>query len=142
MVYSTVKHFVISAGADFRKIMEENLPFLEELAQVLLYKQEIFGQYQRELLLTILSDNSAIRQFINSVYLREIRQTLSDFYEQGKKEGYINSELSTETLIHYSEIMRKGMVAESSLSKDLECNPKAAIGAEAPLSLRYTRQPG
>ena len=104
--------------------MEENLPFLEELAQVLLYKQEIFGQYQGELLLTIVSDKPTIRQFINSVYLREIRQTLSDFYEQGKKEGYINPELSTETLIRYSEIMRKGIAVESLLSGDSEHNLK------------------
>ncbi len=124
LVYATVKHFVTSAGADFRKIVEGNLPFLEKLEQVLLYKQEIFGQYQGELLQTIVSDNSEIRQFIDSVYLVEIRQTLNDFYEQGKRQGYINQELSAETLIRYSEIMRKGMAAESSLSKDPERNLK------------------
>lgn len=124
LVYATVKHFVIRAGADFRKIVEGNLPFLEKLEQVLLYKQEIFGQYQGELLQTIVSGNSEIRQFIDSVYLVEIRQTLNDFYEQGKRQGYISQELSAETLILYSEIMRKGMAAESSLSKDPERNLK------------------
>ena len=73
---------------------------------------------------TIVSDNSEIRQFIDSVYLVEIRQTLNDFYEQGKKQGYINPNLSAETLIRYSEIIRKGIAAESSLSKDPERNLK------------------
>ena len=124
LVHATVKHFFTSAGADFRKIVEGNLPFLEKLEQVLLYKQEIFGQYQGELLQTIVSDNSEIRQFIDSVYLLEIRQLLNDFYEQGKKQGYINPNLSAETLIRYSEIIRKGMAAESSLSKGPERNLK------------------
>ncbi len=124
LVHTAVKHFFTSAGADFRKIVGGNLPFLEKLEQVLLYKQEIFGQYQGELLQTIVSDNSEIRQFIDSVYLVEIRQTLNDFYEQGKKQGYINPNLSAETLIRYSEIIRKGIAAESSLSKDPERNLK------------------
>ncbi len=117
LVYATVKHFLTVTGAEFRNIVDGNLPFPEKLEQILLFKQDIFGQYQGELLQMIASD-SKIRQYIDSAYLVEIRQTINDFYEQGKRQGYINKELSTETLIRYSEIMRKGIAAESALSED------------------------
>ncbi|MFC1994672.1 TetR/AcrR family transcriptional regulator [Chloroflexota bacterium] len=120
LVRAVVKHFFTSAAADFRKIMDGNLPFLEKLEQIFLYKSEIVGQYQGELLQTIVSDDPEIRQFIDSVYLVEMRQYLIDFYEEGKRRGYVNPELSAETIILYSEILGKGMAAESRLSEDPE----------------------
>ncbi|MFC1991923.1 TetR/AcrR family transcriptional regulator [Chloroflexota bacterium] len=123
LVYATIKYFLTIAGAEFRKIVEGTHFFPEKLEQVLLFKQDIFGRYQGELLQTIVY-NSKIRQYIDSVYMVEIRQTINDFYEQGKRQGYIDKELSTEILIRYSEIIRKGVAADSALSEDSESNLK------------------
>ncbi|MDD4876725.1 MAG: TetR/AcrR family transcriptional regulator [Dehalococcoidales bacterium] len=122
MVYATVRYFLTSKLTDFRKVMEGNLTFLEKLEQILMYKEEIFGQYQGELLQEIISDNSEIQQFIDSVYLVEATQILNEFYEEGKKQGYINPELSIKTIMLYSEIIRKGIAGRSILSEDPERN--------------------
>ena len=124
LVRATIKYFLTSMMADFRKIMDGNLPFLEKLEQVILYKSEIFGQYQGELLQRIISDDPEIWQLVDSVYQVEIRQCLTDFYEDGKRQGYINQDLSTETIILFSEIMRRGLAAGSNLSVDPEHNLK------------------
>jgi AcrR family transcriptional regulator len=121
---ATVKYFLTGAAADLRKIFEGNLSFLEKMEQILLYKSEMLGQYQGELMQTIISEDPRIRQLIDTVYLVEIRQSIIDFYEEGKRQGYVNPELSTETIMLFSEIMRRGMAAESSLSEDPEQNRK------------------
>ena len=124
LVHATLKYFLTSILADFRKIMEGDLPFLEKLEQILLFKLDVVGRHQGELLQTIVSDDPEIRQLVDSVYKMEIKQCLIGFYEEGKKQGYINPELSTESIIHYSEIIREGMAAESSLSENPERNRK------------------
>jgi len=124
LVRATVKYFLTRAAADFRKIVEGGLPFMEKMEQVLLYKSDMFGQYQGELLQTIISEDPEIRQLVDSVSRVEITQYVIDFYEEGKRQGYINPELSTETIMRFSEITRKGMAAESSLSEDPEHNRK------------------
>jgi AcrR family transcriptional regulator len=124
LVRAAVKHFLTSTLADFRKIIEGDLPFLEKLEQIILYKSEIFGQYHGELLQTIVSDDPEIRQLVDSVYQVEVRRCLTDFYEDGKRQGYVNPELSTETIMLFSEIMRRGMAAGSSLSEDPQHNLK------------------
>jgi hypothetical protein len=58
------------------------------------------------------------------VYLTEIRQMVINFYEEGKRQGYVNPELSTETIMRYILIVRSGMAAESILSEDPEQNRK------------------
>ena len=124
LVRTAIKYFLTSAAADFRKIAEGDLPFMEKMAQVLLYKSDIFGQYQGELLQTIISEDPEIRQLVDSVSRVEITPYVIDFYEEGKRQGYINPEISTETLMRFSDITRKGMAAESSLSEDPEHNRK------------------
>ena len=124
LVRATVKYFLIDVAEDFRKIFEGDLPFLKKLEQILLYKSDMLGQYQGELMQTIISDDSEIRQLVDSVYLVEIRQCIIDFYEEGKQQGDVNPELSAETIMRFSEITRKGMAAESSLSEDPEHNRK------------------
>ena len=124
LVRATVKYFLDSTAADFRKIFEGDLSFLGKMEQILLYKSEMFGQYQGELLQTLISEDPEIRQLVDSVSRVEITPYVIDFYEEGKRQGYINPELPTEIIMRYSEIIRKGMVAESSLSEDPERNRK------------------
>lgn len=73
---------------------------------------------------TIISEDPQIRQFVDSIYLTEMKQVIVDFYEEGKKEGYINPELSTENIMRYMMIIRSGMATESILSEDPEHNRK------------------
>ncbi|MFC1986384.1 TetR/AcrR family transcriptional regulator [Chloroflexota bacterium] len=124
LVRAAVKCFLTGAAADFRKIVEGNLPFMEKLEQVLLYKSDMFEHYQGEFLQTLISEDPEIRQLVDSVSRVEITPYVIDFYEEGKRQGYINPELSTETIMRFSEITRRGMVVESSLSEDPERNRK------------------
>ena len=98
--------------------------FLEKMGQILLYKSDMLGRYQGELMQTIISEDPEIRQLVDSGYLVEMRQNIIDFYEEGKRQGYVNPELSTDTIMRYMLIVRSGMAAESILSEDPEHNRK------------------
>jgi len=124
LVRAAVKYFLAATAADFRKIFEGDLSFLEKMGQILLYKSDMLGQYQGELMQTIISEDPEIRHLVDSVYLVEMRQSIIDFYEEGKRQGYVNPELSTDTIMRYFEIVRKGMAAAYSLSEDPEHNRK------------------
>ena len=124
LVYATVKHFLTSTAADFSKIFKGDLSFLRKMEQMLSYKSDMLGQYQGEFMQTIISEDPGIRHIVDSVYMTEIRQVLINFYEEGKRQGYVNPELSTETIMRYILIVRSGMAAESILSEDAEHNLK------------------
>jgi len=134
LVRATVKYFLTSTAADFSKIFKGDLSFLGKMEQILLYKSDMLGQYQGEFMQTIISEDPEIRHIVDSVYLTEIRQMVINFYEEGKRQGHVNPELSTETIMRYSLIVRSGMAAESTLSEDPEHNRKM-IQELAPLFL-------
>jgi len=124
LVRAAIEYFLSSTLADVKNILTGNLPFMEKMEQILLYKSDMLGQYQGEFMQTIVSEDPEIRHIVDSVYLTEIRQSIIDFYEEGKRQGYVNPELSTETIMRYYELVRKGMAAGSSLSEDPEHNRK------------------
>jgi AcrR family transcriptional regulator len=134
LVRAAIEYFLNSTLADFKNILTVNLSFMEKMNQILLYKSDMLGQYQGEFMQAIISEDPEIRQFVNSVYMTEIMPVVMDFYEEGKRQGYVNPELSTENIIRYMLIIRSGMAAESILSEDPEHNRKM-IQELAPLFL-------
>jgi AcrR family transcriptional regulator len=124
LVRATVEFFFNSILVAFNNILSGNLSFMEKMERIISYKSNMLGQYQGEFMQAIISEDHEIRQFINSVYMTEIMPVIKDFYEEGKRQGYVNKELSTENIIRYMLIVRSGMAAESILSEDPEQNRK------------------
>ena len=124
LVKATIKYFLTNTAANFRSIMEGDLPYYKKLEQILLNKSELLGKYQGEFIQALISEDPEIRQLVSSIYDVELIPYVIEFYEEGKRQGYVNSELPTENILHYSEILRSGMAAESILSEDPEYNRK------------------
>ena len=122
LIRAAVKYFLTRTAAVFSEILKGDLSFLEKMQQILSYKSDMLGQYQGEFMQTVISEDPEIRYLVDSFYLTEIRQMIIDFYEEGKRQGYVNPELSTETIMRYLLIVRSGMAAESVLSEDPEHN--------------------
>ena len=112
LVRAAIEYFLNNTLADFKNILMGNLSFMEKMEQILSYKSDMLGHYQGEFMQAIISEDPEIRQFVNSVYMTEIMPVVMDFYEEGKRQGYVNPELSTETIIRYMLIVRSGMAAE------------------------------
>ena len=122
LMHTAVEYFLTSTAADFSRILKGDLSFLEKMEQVLSFKSDMLGQYQGEFMQTLISEDPEIRHLVDSFYLTEMRQMIIDFYEEGKRQGYVNPKLSTETIMRYLLIVRSGMAAESVLSEDAEHN--------------------
>ena len=124
LVRATIKYFLNSILADFKNILTDNLSFMGKMEQILYYKSNMVGQYQGEFMQAIISEDPEIRHIVDSVYMTELMPVIMGFYEEGKRQGYVNPELSTENIIRYMLIVRSGMAAESVLSEDPEQNRK------------------
>ena len=118
LVLAAVKYFLDSTAEDISEIFEGDHSFLEKMEKLLLFKSDMLGQYQGELMQTVISEDPEIRHLVDSVYLADMRQKVIDIYEEGKRQGYVNPELSTESIMRYLLIVRSGMAAESVLTED------------------------
>jgi hypothetical protein len=109
---------------DYQNVFQAGQSFEEKLLNILSFKSDLAGRTHGEFLLATTSDDPEIRRFLESEYIAETRRFVSDFLEEGKRQGYINPEITLETYIRFTEIIRKGINAESDLSVDPDYGTK------------------
>lgn len=119
-----VKKLLLSLLEEYRATIKGNRPFLERLDIILFDKTEIASQYQGELLQSVIQSDLEVHQFIESIWQKEVNHLTVDFFDEGKKQGYIDSRLPQEAILVYFEILRKGIYASSNLLENMERNTK------------------
>jgi AcrR family transcriptional regulator len=109
-----------------RSVIKSDRPFLEKLELIVLNKVETAGQYQGELMRTMIHDNPVMVQFMESLWTQEIEGLIRELVDEGKRLGYIDKELSWEAVWYYFEIIRKGALAGADLPVDIRVDGKLA----------------
>lgn len=115
LVREVIKTFLLSLVEKYRTIIKGEGTFMEKLELIVFDKTEMLSQYQGELMQTIIQSDPEIQQFVESLWQREVNQLMIDFFEEGKRQGYVNPELSREAILVYYEILRRGIFASSGL---------------------------
>lgn len=115
LVRQAIKTLFLSLLEKYRTIIKGEGTFLEKLELIVFDKMEILSQYQGELMQTIIRSDPEIQRFFESIWQREVNQLAIDFFEEGKRQGYVSQELSQEAILAYYEILRRGIFASSSL---------------------------
>ena len=65
-------------------------------------------------------------KFVESIWQGEINQLVIDFFDDGKKQGYVSQELSQEAISAFYEILRRGISSSPILKERMGANPKLA----------------
>jgi AcrR family transcriptional regulator len=115
LVRDVVKAQFLSMMEKFRTIIYSKDSFPEKLESIIFDKTEIASQFQGELVQTVLQVDSEMQKFIEDTLQQGGYQMTLDLLEEGKKEGYVSTELSKEALMIYLEILRKGISANVDL---------------------------
>lgn len=124
LVHDIVKTVFLNFMGKYRAIIKGEKPFTEKLEIIVFEKTELASHYQGEWIQTVVRSYPEIKQFIETIWQREVDQLMIDFFEEGKKQGYVNPELSQEVLLLYFEILQKGIFSSSSLIANTENSEK------------------
>ena len=109
-----------------RSIISSDRPFLEKLEMIVSSKVATAGQYQGELMQTLLRDSPVMQDFIETLWAQEIEGLIRELVEEGKQLGYIDKELSQDAVWYYFEIIRKGSMADADLLGKIRIDEKLA----------------
>lgn len=106
LIRDVVKWLVSALVAEYQAITDSDRPYLERWEQMLFQKGEMRHAYHGELIQTILSADPEIREFVDAEMGGRVTRLMADLVEEGKREGYIQPELSLEAILVYIEMVR------------------------------------
>ncbi|MBM4448570.1 MAG: TetR/AcrR family transcriptional regulator [Chloroflexi bacterium] len=124
LVRDVIKSLLRRMLARYRDLIREEGPFLEKLKAIVFDKSEVVGQFQGELTRTALSQDLGIRQFVESIWQGEVNQLLIELFEDGRRQGYINPDLSQEAILAYYEIFLQGIYNSPKIQARMAQSPK------------------
>ena len=99
-----------------RALLNSDLPFPQKLSELFSVKMDFLGN-NRDMLGKLLSQNKSIVS--EAINLSEIRDLSNEFFDLGKKQGYIDSSFDNQTLAEYVDILRAGIAAKPELAARL-----------------------
>jgi len=118
LVRETLAYYLETTIGQFKKIIDADLSFTEKFERMLAIKMDAFTSDQSELFQLLASGGDEVNRVVNEIYIGGSQQWAYDFYEEGKRQGIVNPDVPTETIILYSEILREGVSALARRSDD------------------------
>lgn len=104
---------------DYKQVLESELSFKDKLQKVISFKSDLAGKMHGEFLMATTADvDPQTREYFEKEYMVELSRCVDEFYDEGRKQGYVDPGLSTETIMRYTEIIRQGLQAEASVVTD------------------------
>jgi len=86
---------------EFIELLEADLPFQQKMETIIFDKREMVQNLNQDYLETIYLINPEIKEYFKDFFeKRAIPKTL-EFFEQGKREGYVNKDISMKALLFY-----------------------------------------
>ena len=107
----------------FETLVNSNDPFREKFEKMLFKKTRDAGKYSEEFRQSLPLDDADVQNFITEYYQNKITPLLLKFIEQGKKEGCVNPDLSTEAILLYLDLF-KPLLTQADISETVRRNLK------------------
>ena len=108
LINQVITEFMMELVERYRGLIKSERPFPEKLECIFTDKLNIASQFDGELLRRAMQWHPEIKAFVEGLWEGDIGEMVLDLFEEGKKEGYVNKDMSAESLFIYYEVVRRG----------------------------------
>lgn len=115
LVREIMKTLLQSLLEKYRATIKGEGTFIDKLEILVFDKIEMLIQYQGEFAQKMIRVDPEIRQFFDDTWWQEVNQLTTDLFEEGKREGYVDKDMSNDALLVFYEILRRGIMASPGL---------------------------
>lgn len=119
LIREVLKSSITSFAKKYTALIESDLSFIEKLERITLEKNEYRGLLQG---LPIYYPDTY--QLIKEAYEENFYSLMDRFFQQGRQEGFLNTNASTKTILMYTEIFQRGVAASPELANEITSDTK------------------
>ncbi|WP_078381839.1 TetR/AcrR family transcriptional regulator [Sutcliffiella halmapala] len=105
LILEVFNYYIDKSVRDFEEIIHDTIPFPDKIKQIIFRKKETAQQINEEFYEYIMQDFSAAGNYMENKYLEKALPHFTDFFQQGKEQGYINPNLSMEAILFYIQMI-------------------------------------
>ncbi len=116
LIRQTIFSFMDEKMKESEQVLESEIPFSEKLEKLFFLTEEARNQANPEFLLSAIASDPLIRRLMTEYYHNRTEPFVKRLIEQGKDQGAISPDLSSEAVYLYIQALQ-GILAQPSLSR-------------------------
>jgi AcrR family transcriptional regulator len=118
LIRSVLKRVIDGIYEKRKAIMDMNAPFPEKMQQMLIAKTSAAYDFQGEHFQMAIYNDPELQDHLENIIMKQTNEQMVAFFDEGKRDGYINPEFSAEAINTYFEIFLQGWTGLRNLPKD------------------------
>ncbi|AUJ23902.1 HTH-type transcriptional repressor Bm3R1 [Virgibacillus dokdonensis] len=107
LIDEVINYYIDRELANFEQLMNSNDTFPQKIKAVIFNKSQTAKQINDNFYQTIMEKYSRKDSSIQEVYSKKAVPMMMDFFEEGKRQGYIDQNISNEALFVYLQIFQE-----------------------------------
>ena len=104
LVRLVFKYYVDQIWNEQKQLLVNDLPFNEKIKKIIFNKGIAANQISEQFFQDFMKDYASGRSYVEEVYQKEALPLFIKLFNEGREQGYINSEVSDEAILFYLKI--------------------------------------
>ncbi|KGX90764.1 hypothetical protein N781_06610 [Pontibacillus halophilus JSM 076056 = DSM 19796] len=110
LLVEAIKHYYHTRIGEFVELVQAtDLSFKEKMTYIFTSKQQQILQFDSEFVVSLMTDQEQVKQFIDEFTQREVMPLFLQLIEQGKEERFIHPSMSNEAVLTYIQLITNGV---------------------------------
>jgi len=101
-----LKFYVDQIWEEQKKQLNSDLPFLDKIKQITFSKSEYANQISNQFFQYFMNDYSTGKSYVEEIYTKEAIPRMIALFNEGKEQGYIDEDMSSEAILVYMQMFK------------------------------------
>lgn len=101
-----LKFYVDQIWEEQKKQLNSDLPFLDKIKQITFSKSEYANQISNQFFQYFMNDYSTGKSYVEEIYTKEAIPRMIALFNEGKEQGYIDQNMSSEAILVYMQMFK------------------------------------
>ncbi|MDX5475562.1 MAG: TetR/AcrR family transcriptional regulator [Bacillaceae bacterium] len=119
LVHEVFTYYINKVSEEFESLMKSDIPFPEKVKQIIFNKKEAANSIHEELYQYFMKEYNEDVNYLEKIYIQRIFPLIVQLLDEGKEQGYVDPDLSTEAVMFYFQMMKEYMQREDIYTKIL-----------------------
>ena len=124
LLFEVIKRISDDAVESYRAIIRTEMPFPEKIQQVVRQKVAAVSEMDWSGIYKMLAQDLRLVEYTEKVHEVEMKANFVELIQDGKEQGYIEPDLSTEAIMLYLDFLRDGAQVISQIPREIRENTK------------------
>lgn len=101
-----LKFYVDQIWEEQKKQLNSDLPFLDKIKQITFSKSDYANQFNSQFFQYFMNDYSTGKSYVEEIYTKEAIPRMIALFNEGKEQGYIDQNMSSEAILVYMQMFK------------------------------------